>query len=117
MKQLAQDQPEFAEFLQKNEPSLLETAGDSEDEEEDEETTKEEETKAADKGRILLTTAKLKKLLKGAFSEKRGNWRGVIRVLQAFRAACHIDEDNDDVETKRGQEYKYKIPVTRSWAN
>lgn len=130
---MQESQPEFFEFLRKNDPNLLNFAngGDSDSDSggegdagvgeaddgsasEDEAGSDGDEAGAGQQAKQTVLSSKLLgRLMQRAFDEKKGSWRGVVKVLQAFRAACHLgDEAADAKQGRKGSgtpEFKYRI--------
>ena len=123
LNKMQETQPEFFDFLRKNDPKLLAFAqggggSDSDgegDESDGEEGGQDEEGDDSDDGetkeQVILTAKLLDRLLARAFDDKKGSWRGVVKVLQAFRAACHLGDEADEKQSRaaRNSAYKYRI--------
>ena len=131
LNKMQESQPEFFEFLRKNDPNLLDFAagGDSDSDSGAEDGAgageagdgsgsedgagSDEDDAAGQRKQTVLTSKLLGRLMERAFDEKRGSWRGVVKVLQAFRAACHLGDETElpskGGKASSGTEYKYRI--------
>mmetsp|Transcript_4160 Transcript_4160/g.11330 ORF Transcript_4160/g.11330 Transcript_4160/m.11330 type:complete len:859 (+) Transcript_4160:60-2636(+) len=97
MSKLTQSDPEFHEFLQENEQSLLEFGDDEEGAEEPD--SDDEVTKRGAPSSIELTFAELKKLEKGVFKAK--GIKSLKKLMAAYRCACHLADSSDDDKGSR----------------
>ena len=108
--EMARKDPDFHQYLQENENSLLEFGREEESEDdapsaEEEGEEKEEEKEAPlrqrsqqtqEEGaddRFLLTPHRLGQLERGAFGPSR-SIKGLRRILAAYRTACHLSDAN-----------------------
>ncbi|KAG7357244.1 Noc2p family protein [Nitzschia inconspicua] len=102
MKKLQQNDPDFHQFLKENEDSLL---GYGEEEENDEDPLPQKRSrkgKGEDESEVgsetMLTASLLAKLENGAFTSH--GIKPLRKVVNAFRSACHLTDDNDEPNTK-----------------
>lgn len=110
MQKLESEDPEFHEFLQENEDTLLDYGKESSDSEEDDDMdmeqeaakTKETELPALDGNMIRLTPELLAKLEKGAFQNH--GIKVLKKLVTAYKSACHVT-DTDEEAKGTGQKY------------
>eukprot|EP00980_Cylindrotheca_fusiformis_P004191 scaffold912_cov119-Cylindrotheca_fusiformis.AAC.7 len=108
MGKLESEDPEFHEFLQENDGSLLKY-GDGDDEDSDSGEDDKAESSAADLeeqpidgNMIRLTSALLAKLEKGAF--QMHGIKALRKLVNAYRSACHLTDAEQGAPTK-GQKF------------
>jgi nucleolar complex protein 2 len=111
---LVSEDPEFHEFLQENDESLLEYGNRDEDDEDDEEdddvemdkaahSAPEPESPALDGNLIQLTPVLLAKLEKGAL--QMHGIKTLKKLVNAYKSACHLTDAEQGGPTK-GQKYQ-----------
>ncbi|KAL3923092.1 MAG: hypothetical protein SGILL_001850 [Bacillariaceae sp.] len=102
MKKLQSNDPEFHQFLQENEDSLLDYGGEehSDDEggDDDQEMEKKDES-----GSTVLTRNMLYKLEKAAFDSH--GIKALRKLVNAFKSACHLTDGEDENGSKKNQAY------------
>ena len=101
MAKLTKSDPEFHEFLQENEQSLLEFGDEEEGVQEEDESDDEENKKSTSQGSLHLTLKELKKLETGVF-EGRG-MKSLKKLMTAYRCACHLADSSEDKGTRPGE--------------
>lgn len=114
MKKMKSQDPEFHEYLQENEQSLLEFGEEEDsddDSEEDEKPTKrrkkdgDEEEAASDGSSIVLTPKILRDMERGAF-EAHGI-RSLKKLMRAYKSACQVAANaGDKEETTQGRQFR-----------
>ncbi|VEU38794.1 unnamed protein product [Pseudo-nitzschia multistriata] len=117
MAKLQNKDPEFHQFLQENEDSLLDYGNDdapdddSDDddvaEEESEELEERKKTKDADPNdsSIRLTPALLAKYERGAF--KSHGVKALRKIVNAYKSACHMMDEEKQKDGRGGQHYSF----------
>ncbi|KAI2472626.1 Noc2p family protein [Annulohypoxylon bovei var. microspora] len=123
MDALAEDDPEFYNFLKENDPEALDfddadlaevdelSAGEEEDQPKKKRKKEKKQAKADDMDEEETAENELTQAMvarwKIAMSEKQ-SLKAARRVVLAFRSAAHLNEDDEDVERK--QPYKISSP-------
>uniref|UniRef100_A0A7S2VGJ3 Nucleolar complex protein 2 homolog n=1 Tax=Entomoneis paludosa TaxID=265537 RepID=A0A7S2VGJ3_9STRA len=97
MAKLTKSDPEFHDFLQENESSLLEFG----DEEGMQEESDDEEESKRGAPSIHLTLPELKKLQTGVF-EAHG-MKHLKKLMAAYRSACHLADSVEDKKSRPGE--------------
>ena len=100
MAKLNKSDPEFHEFLQENENSLLEFGKDDEEgmDDEDEETV---EKSAGAPATVHLTMEELRNLKASVF--ERHGIKSLKRLVTAYRCACHLADTSEDKGSRAGE--------------
>jgi nucleolar complex protein 2 len=114
MGKLQKNDPEFHQFLQENEDSLLEygnEGGDDDDEEMGDEDrsdqkmdTSEQEQPPVEETTISMTPSLLEKLEKGTF--KMHGIKALKKLVNAFKSACHLADADQDENKSRDKKYE-----------
>ena len=110
MAKMKQSDPEFHEFLEENEESLLQFGDDDDDKvdiDEEDGAHGASGKSSPSKSEIHLTPKLLASLAKGAFQQH--SVKNLKRIIAAYRSACHLSDDADSDGRSRpgesGQKY------------
>mmetsp|Transcript_20384 Transcript_20384/g.57963 ORF Transcript_20384/g.57963 Transcript_20384/m.57963 type:complete len:824 (-) Transcript_20384:114-2585(-) len=109
MKQEIENDPDFHQFLQENDETLLDFAnddvmGDDGDDDDDDAENNRKPSKQTASGMILVTPTVLKRMEQGAF--KSHGVKGLKKLVNAYKSACHMSDADQETNSKKN---KYHI--------
>jgi nucleolar complex protein 2 len=111
MDKLSKSDPDFHKYLQENEQSLLDFEAEEEDDEmddDDEEDDDEPKSKnEAGKNVVQVTPEFLQKIVQGTF--KSHGVKGLKKLVQIYKAACHLSDTDQTTDEQKGKKIKYNI--------